>query len=221
MLFDKRKSLFFFSIFGEYSCLFVHFYSLTVREEAFNLAVFGYLWFCWLKAVNVTEIISLWVILVQYVYLWKCHAVLVLALRDEHTMFWVFVGTEGRHWFWGAAAKSPKRPQRSRQRRLSPDATTSHSSSSPPSSEGGGWRPQPAGGGPAWRPVGVPVHPGAAGWSGYWWLKRRLRPCRRDGTLTRRLGRQELASHMSRSKVKHTIMGAASRADGLWCFLHD
>lgn len=158
-------------------------------------------------------------------FIYESHAVLVLELRDEHTVFWMCVGTIGRRWFGGGAAKSPERPQRSRQRRLSPGATTSHRSS-PPSSEGG-WRLQPAGGGPAWRPVGVPVHPGAAGWSGYSCLKRRLRPCRRDGTLTRRLGRQEPASHMSRSKVKHTIMGVslnaatASRADGLWCFLHD
>ncbi len=89
----------------------------------------------------------------------------------------------------------------------SPNATAIHCSF-PPSSEEG-WRLQPAGGGPARHPVGVPVHPGASGWSGYWWLKWWLRPCRIDETLTRRLGRQELASHMSRSKVKHTIMGVS------------
>lgn len=117
----------------------------------------------------------------------------------------------------GGALKFPKRPQRWRQRRLSPVPLQSF----PPSSVEG-WRLQPAGGGPAWRPVGVLVHPRASGWSGYWWLtlKQRLRPCRLDGTLTRRLGRQESASHMSRSKVKHTIMGVSlnseNREPGRW-----
>lgn len=76
-----------------------------------------------------------------------------------------------------------------------------------------GWRLQPAGGGPAWRPVGGACSPwGLSVDLAYWWLKlkRWLRPCRLDGTLTRRLGRRELASHMSCSKVKHTIMGTST-----------
>lgn len=50
----------------------------------------------------------------------------------------------------------------------------------------GGWRLHLAGVCPVWRPVRVPVHPEACGWSGYWWLKliQWLRPCRLDGTLT-------------------------------------
>lgn len=52
---------------------------------------------------------------------------------------------------------------------------------------------QPTTGGSGVSPT---AHPQASGWSGCWWLSRR--PCLLDGTLTRRL-----ASHTSRSKVKH------------------
>lgn len=61
MLFNKRKS-FFCSIFGEYYCLFVGFYS--------------FLQFNW--------VISLWFILVQYVYLWKSRCAGVGASGRAH-----------------------------------------------------------------------------------------------------------------------------------------
>lgn len=34
-------------------------------------------------------------------FIYESHAVLVLELRDEHTVFWMCVGTIGRRWFGG------------------------------------------------------------------------------------------------------------------------